>query len=517
MSAIVHHAPGDNVIWAPMLREDDAGNILGPGPQWALLQCPVQDIFFGGARGGGKTDAVLGMWLNYVHTWGHMKRAVRGIIFRKSYPDLEEIETRSRELFPATGGKYSGHKRLWTWPSGATFRIRYLEKTEDSEHYKGHSYCVMIFEELTDWASPAIVDTVLGSLRSARGLPCISRATGNPGGVGHNWVKARYIDPAPPMKPFFDAESQRWRVFIPSLLEDNVILRKNDPGYENTLKAATSGREDLYKAWRFGVWDIVPGGGFLDDIWHARRHVLEPFEIPRSWRIKRTFDWGSAKPFSVGWWAESDGSTCILANGRPRTFPPGTMFRINEWYGCKDGKVNEGLRMTSREIARGILQREQLMGIADRVCAGPADSSIFDKEDDHCIAEEMAKPWIVCQGCASVYSPANPKLACKCWGPAKSERVVHWTAANKSPGSRKQGGDKLRQMLAASLAWPMEEPGLFVFAMCRGWIGTVPIIPRDKIKFDDVDTKAEDHCYDETRYAITESRSELAEVEIEGL
>jgi hypothetical protein len=259
------------------------------------------------------------------------------------------------------------------------------------------------------------------------------------------------------------------RCYIPSTLEDNALLMRNDPGYWQRIMAAAGGNEALLKAWRYGAWDIV-AGGMLDDVWHGNVHSLEPFDIPATWRIRRAFDWGSSKPFSVGWWAHSDGETPVGPD--KLVYRKGTRVRIMELYGW-NGKPNEGLRMTNTEIARWIKQIEDDSPYKGRIEAGPADSQIFDVVNGTSIAQQMAT-------CG-----------------------ISWKPAQKGPGSRRQGWQVLRQLLKAGTQQPMEEPGLFVFNTCRQFLRTVPVLPRDPADADDADTDAEDHCADECRYECT--------------
>jgi hypothetical protein len=299
--------------------------------------------------------------------------------------------------------------------------------------------------------------------------------TANPGGPGHNWFKARYIDTAPPYKVHertITAGSKQFTlhsVFIPAKLEDNPALMRNDPDYEARLYA--SGPDWLVKAWRYGLWDIV-AGGFFDDVWRRDVHVLRPFAVPDSWYVNRSFDWGDSKPFSVGWWAEADGTRA--PNGV--IYPRGTLFRVAEWYGW-NGKPNEGSRLTSRDIAEGIIERESSepfyeINVGGRVRVGPADPSIFSKEDSHCIADEFRK-----------------------YG-------VPWEPADASPGSRAIRWQQLRTRLKEALKSRPEEPAIFVFDTCTQFARTVPVLQRDVRKFNDIDTKQEDHVADETGYRL---------------
>ena len=449
----------EELIWEPQPRQID------------LIECPVEDVLFGGARGGGKSDGLLGDWATHAEDYG---RYARGIFLRKSYPELEEIERRCHEIFPGFGARWQATKRTWVWPNGASLRLRFLERDVDAEGFQGHQYDWVGCDELGNWPSPVGIDKLRACLRSAHGIPCFFRGSANPGGVGHNWVKARYIDPAPPMTPFWVEDTiagmtiRTQRCFVPATLDDNPILLQNDPGYWQRVVAAAGGNEALVKAWRDGDWNIV-AGGMLDDVWQPRVHVLEPTEIPRAWRIRRAFDWGSSKPFSVGWFAHADGET-PLQDGR--VFPRGSRIHCMELYGY-NGKPNEGLRMTNTEIARWIKTVEDASPYKGRVEAGPADSQIFDVVNGRSIAAEMAT-----QG-------------------------MSWKPAQKGPGSRRQGWQLIRQMLKAGHQWPMEEPGLFVFNTCRQFIRTVPVLPRDPKDADDVQTDAEDHCGDMLRYELS--------------
>jgi Terminase-like family. len=451
-----------------------------PGPQTLLMICPYEEIFYGGARGGGKTSGLLGHWLKHAHRWGaHAK----GIIFRRTYDELEEIMEQAQALFPLVGGHYQSGKKTWIFRNGAKLLLRFLDKDDQAKKYLGRAYTWMGMEEITNWPSSDPVDKLKACLRSSHGVKCQWVATGNPGGVGHNWVKARFIDPMPPFTPYRDPVTDVIRIFIPAKLQDNQLLLKNDPTYVNRLKA--SGPEWLVKAWLDGNWDIVAGGMF-DDLWNRSVHVLEPFKCPSSWTIDRAFDWGSARPFSIGWWATCNGEQ--VQGQRP--FFRGTKIRIAEWYGW-DGKTpNKGLNMIDSEIARKALAMEEEMKKAHgyTFTEGPADPSIFTVTNGTSIGQTYNRLGLT-------FKPAA-------------------TGA----GSRVAGWAQMRTMLKASLKQPiMEEPGLFVFSSCRQFIRTVPTLPRDLVKIDDVDTDAEDHVGDETRYELTTKKSTITIQKLVGV
>src|SRR5262249_17796442 len=156
-------------------------------------------------------------------------RDARGILFRRTMPELDEVIRRSKEIYLPLGWIYQEQKHDWTAPNGATLRLRYLDRDSDADGYQGHSYTWMGFDELGNWPSPAPIDKLWACVRSAVGVPCVRRSTGNPGGPGHVWVRDRYRVDRPlqvfeycpnPDLPQLKIQA----VFIPSRLEDNPAL-----------------------------------------------------------------------------------------------------------------------------------------------------------------------------------------------------------------------------------------------------------------------------------------------------
>lgn len=408
-------------------------------------------------------------WLT--HAARHGKDA-RGILFRRTMPELEDMLDKARELMPRMGWKYFEQKKTWVGPTGAVLKMRYLERDQHADRYMGHEYSWVGIDEAGSWPSPYPIDKLRATLRSAAGIKPRMVLTANPGGVGHNWLKARYIDPAQPLKiqTEINGESTWTLTYIPAKFSDNLLLQRADPGYIDRATAKLP--EWLAKAWRDGDWNIVAGGMF-DDVW-SDRNEIEPFPIPKGWRIDRGFDWGSSRPFAVGWFAESDGTAAKLRDETEWCPPKGTVIMVAEWYGST-GKPNEGVRMTAKEIGRGVIERDKFIG---HVYPGPADSAIYNTQDNHCIADEMA---IV--GC-------------------------RWEASDKGPGSRVTGWQTLRDRLTSANIQPMEDPGFFVFKTCRHTIRTVPALPRDSKNIEDVNTDAEDHIGDMIRYRLATHRYE---------
>lgn len=458
--------------------------------QGIAYQSPATEILYGGAAGGGKSHLFRAASI----AWCVQIPGLQVYFFRRTYPDLFDNHMSGPQSFPvllAPFVKRGLAKINWgkldiEFANGSAIHLRHCQYPKDVYKYQGAEIHVLVIDELTQWER--LMYTFLRSRLRMVGLTLMMPAAlvgmfprallgANPGGIGHNWVKAEFVSLAKPyaITQMPKSEGGMRRQFIPALMEDNPSLMEDDPEYEGKLEGL--GDPALVKAMRSGDWDIVSGGMF-DDLWKRAVHVIPPFQIPRSWRIDRSFDWGSSRPFSVGWWAESDGTTAQVFDRNTgklvsRTFPPGSLFRIDEWYGWT-GRADEGTKALAVEVARGILERERSGDLAGlQIEPGPADSSIFDVENGMCIAKDML------------------------------DVGVEWTEADKSPGSRINGAEKMRKYLKASTTFSHDEPHLYVFNNCvHGFIRTVPVLPRDERKRDDVDTDAEDHAYDESRYRV---------------
>ncbi len=454
------------------------------GSQVLFLSSPVFETLFEGTRGPGKTDALLADFCQHV-SQGY-GAAWRGILFRSTYKQLSDVVAKSKAWFKLwfPGAKFNESEYVWTFPDGEQLLLRYMSRPADYENYHGHAYPWIGWEELTNWATSEMYKMMFSCCRSTTpGMPRKVRATTNPYGRGHNWVKERFQLPGMRGK-IIKTPGEPDRVAIHGHISENRILLDADPEYLKNIRAAAKNPAQL-KAWLDGSWDITSGGMF-DDLWHTQVHCVSTFPVPRTWTVDRSFDWGSSKPFSIGWWAESDGSDLVLANGRRIRTVRGDVFRIGEWYGCKKGSENEGLRMLASDIAEGIKFREMGMGLAGRVKPGPADPAIWSEENGNCIAKDM--------------------LA----------KGIRW---EKADNSRKQGWEQVRKRLSnalnldeegTKLDGPREKPGVFVVAeRCPAFVRTVVPIPRDETDPDDVDSDVEDHVADEFRYRMMHKRKEF--------
>lgn len=511
-------------IWVPGVEEGEQEEVNKvweplPGSQTLALSCPAHIIVYHGTRGPGKTDAQLMRFRRYVGCG--FGRHWRGIIFDREYKNLDDLISKSLRWFPLfnDGARFISSKSdyRWEWPTGEQLLFRTVKRATDYWSYHGQEFPWIGWNELTKYPTDelfeammscnrssfrpedfTIIDNETGEVYVPPELPLEVFATCNPYGAGHNWVKKRFINVAPMGKivsksvNVFNPRTQqredvvKTQVHLFGSYRENIYL---SPEYIAELEGLSD--KNKKKAWLEGSWDIVAGGMF-DDVWDSQQHIVKPFNIPKSWRIDRSFDWGSSAPFSVGWWAESDGSDYVNGDGQVCSSVRGDIFRIAEWYGST-GKANQGLHMLANDIAAGIVERQIKWGIHSRVKAGPADNSIWDVENGNSIAVDMAR---------------SVKVNGSTYG------GVAWMRSDKSPGSRKAGWLKVRTYLSNGLRKyvlnkqgqkvriPRERPGLFAFDTCPQFIDLFPILPRDEDDLDDVDSDAEDHIGDEVRYKV---------------
>ena len=315
-----------------MNRTERAVIVWKPQPrQLEFMRRPEPEALYGGAAGGGKSDALLIEALRQVHIPHY-----RALILRKTYPQLSDLVDKSqmyyRRAFPQA--QYNATTHVWNFPSGAKIYFGSMQYTKDRTNYQGKAFDFIGFDELTHFEWDEYSYMMSRNRPTGPGTRVYMRATTNPGGIGHGWVKARFITPAPPGTPIVetvtvrlpdgtDQQMERARVFIPSSVFDNPALLANDPGY---LASLASLPEAEKQALLYGSWDSFSGQVFTEwrnDPAHYQdqrwTHVIAPFAIPKHWPIWRGYDFGFSKPFSVGWYAADE---------------EGRLYRIKELYGC---------------------------------------------------------------------------------------------------------------------------------------------------------------------------------------
>ena len=432
-------------------------------------------------------------------------------MFRRSMTGFAELKSLAEQyisqIFPDAA--YNQNQSFWRFATGETLKLAYFDEVLDYSIYQGASYTWQGWEELTQWADDKALRMMLATLRSTvPNIPSRVRATTNPGGAGHNWVKARYrasdyhalgdhlIGP----RIEGDDVGPSRRMIYAKLVENQLLLRV-DPSYLASIKAASID-EGKFEGWVNGSWQILSGDMF-GDIWPmAKRYVTLPSfpaeVIPPTWRIDRCLDWGDSAPFVVLWFAESDGSPITL-NGRKFNFIRGDIVLFMEWFG-QGRSPNTGLRLSTPQLRDGIIEREIKAGLRwqdhvgrwfSAVRAGAADTMIFNLKPGAgdgpvgSIAEDFEEPTTI-----------------------NGVRFsgVEWLPADKSPGSRIQGWQAIRSRLNATVPdknGAREKPGLFVCEGVRSFFDYVVVLPRDlKHNKEDIPDKMNDHTADCIRYRL---------------
>lgn len=434
------------------------------GPQKALFDCPVPEILYGGARGGGKTDGCLGKMAFLGEKYGESFNCV---FFRREAAGFDDVIQRSANILEPLGWVYNAQRLSWMNQYRARIRFRPLDRVRDAEKYQGQNITHAIIEEAGQYADPAPIDRLWGAIRSPHGIPTQMIMTANPGGPGQLWLRERFIDAAPGgftiLRQNLPSGGQHRRIYIPARLEHNRLLNKFDPQYVNRLYLV--GNPKLVQAWLEGDWQSIEGAFF--DEWDSSKHVVRPFRVPDHWARFRAIDWGSARPFCVGWYAVAS-ETYHHKDGHQ--IPRGAIVKYREWYGKAKGQANVGLKLTAEEVGAGIAQRERH---DPEIRYGVADPAMFAEDGGPSIAERIFRG-----------SGQNVRLR-----PGDNTRV--------GQRGRMGGWDQLRHRLRGE----DEVPWLYFFSTCEDSIRTIPVLQHDTHKPEDLDTEAEDHAADETRYA----------------
>ena len=439
------------------------------GPQTEFLAAPEREVLYGGAAGGGKSYGLLADPMRY---FGH--KQFNGLILRRTNDELRELVWKSQELYPLAypGSKWQEKKSQWLFPSGARLWMTYLEREEDVLRYQGQAFSYIGFDELTQHATPFAWNYMRSRLRTtAPDLPIYMRATSNPGGPGHQWVKRMFIDPAPfneafpatdidtgkilsyPKTHAKSGEPLFYRKFIPATLKDNPYLFEEGSYEANLLSLPEMQKRQLLE----GDWAIADGAAFKE--FRHSVHVIPPFDIPYSWRKFRSCDFGYSSHSAVHWYAIDPQYE--------------TLYVYRELYVTQH---------TAKQLAEKILDLEE----DDNVDYGILDSSCWHKRGQigPSIAEEM-----ISMGC-------------------------RWRPSDRTNGARVAGRNRLHELLRVEeieveadegddSVLVEEIPGIIFFNTCRQIIADLPVIPTDPKGTDDIDPRfASDHAYDSIRYGI---------------
>ena len=439
------------------------------GPQTDFLASGEQEVLYGGAAGGGKSFAMVADPVRYFNN-----PASQMLLVRRSTEELRELISVSKQLYPKAipGIKFSERDKTWKAPGGATLWMSFLERDEDLTRYQGQAFNWIGFDELTQWPSSSAWDYMRSRLRTAdKALPTGMRATTNPGGRGHGWVKKMFIDPAPYNTSFWAKENEtgdvmKWpssskfavkkgivgdpmfkRRFIPANLMDNPYLSEDGMYEANLLSLPEVQRRQLLE----GDWSVSDGAAFSE--FNTGLHVVEPYDIPKDWAKFRACDYGYGSMTAVLWLAVAPDEQIVV---------------YRELY------VN---KTTAQDLADMILQIEK----GERIRYGVLDSSLWHNRGDT--------------------------------GPSLAEQMINkgcrWRPSDRSKGSRIAGKNELHRRLQVDEF--TGQPRIVFFNTCRNIISELPSLPLDKNNLEDVDTKSPiDHGYDALRYGLmTRPRSSL--------
>lgn len=469
------------VIWKPIPKQ----------AEFLSIPDSVFEGMYGGAAGGGKTDCLLLLPL-VRGFYKHPK--FKGIIFRRTYPELEkEVIVRSQYWYKMTGAKYSDEKKRWTFPSGAIMQFGHVEYEADVRKYDSAEYNYMAFDELTSFTEFQYLYLSISRARSGTPeLPVIIRSGTNPGNIGHGWVRKRFVEAAPYgtilqwMPP--GATKPLKRIFIQATVDDNPHI---DEDYKNRLALLPEAER---RAKRDGDWWTFSGQVF--DEWRENRfldepenavHVVQPFEVPSWWPRILAIDWGFAAMTCALWGAVSPDLRLYVY----REFTV-KATKISSWA-TEIGKLSTGEELADVVLCKSAWQnRGEEMLIADQMFKY---SGLRAREADNAriAGKNLLQEYLR-------------------WRPLQERKIIkpeEYDSALAESILRKHGTDQYKKYLSSFEPSKPETnlPKLQIFNTCKEVINCIPLCvyaPKDKDgkEREDVAEFPGDDPYDTARYLI---------------
>jgi hypothetical protein len=454
-------------------------NIALQPKQFEVLDSPATEILYGGAAYGGKSYLLRALAIALCYDIP----GLQVYLFRRTYPDLMSNHMNGSGSFPELLAEFTQKKQVKIredsieWANGSKIHLCHCQHEKDVTKYQGAEIHVLLLDELTSFTEyiyrflrnrVRLGGRIIPEKWKAK-MPLIVCGS-NPGGIGHAWVKRSFVDmcKSGEIREMPPEEGGMRRQFIRSKSSDNAIGMKNDPGY--TARLSGLGSDALVKAMRDGDWDIVAGAAFENlsrDV-----HCIRPFEIPEWWTKFTSLDWGSTKPYSVGWYTVADNTVTLKGHdGEPdKLIGKGSIIVYRELYGW-NGKPNEGTREESWEVARRIASAEKA---GERIAYRIADNAMWAVHDGPSIAERMMN------------ALAAENASCPSLEQSMKDRRANYL--------------EIRARLSNSDG---ENPGLYVFDTCFHFWRTMPDLQldhRDPEK--GWDSNGEDHWADQLGYAL---------------
>ena len=454
--------------------------------QERVLAVPQEfDLCLPGGRGGGKTRAIGFLILRHVTEHGAKARV---LFVRRTHAALEDFAAVLREIFAAAYGataRYNAAAGTWTLPGGGFVELSQMAEDVHYQKFQGRNFSMIIADEATQHPTPRLLDLLRSNLRPPKGVPGRFILAANPDGPGHAWVARRHALKHEPWAVYEEEDTGAKFVTCPSTYLDNPFIDQDE--YERQLAASCANDPELLKAWLSGDWSVARGAFFAqvlsekrsafgpwkpEDFWEStnggksdKRGFMERLRSNGRrdrWMTFLSYDHGSAAPAVCYLFARSPG-----AEACGKWFARDSLIALDEVAIADPSDLSQGLRYTVEKTAGEIAEMCQKWNVDADGCA---DDAIFNfaGHGEGSIADEFQR-----------YRVRFEKAG-------KGDRLAGWSV--------------MRQLLAD--AGEPDKPGLYISRACTYFWSTVPSLPRDPRRIEDVDSRAIDHAADAIRYGV---------------